>query len=369
MRLKVAVIGCGDAARVGHLPWYAMNRDVEVVGLVDSTLSQAEYCADRWGGRCYTEVGEMLVREQPDVVSVCTPVHCHAAHTLQCAEAGCHVLCEKPMAPTLEECQKMIDAAQENGVRLGLGFMRRFNPGYALARDLVLSGGIGRVFFARGFWIVNVTWSGFRVQLSTGGGVFQDCASHFIDLFRWLLGTEFAAIQGLIDLYRPEASAVEDHAVALAGFANGASGTIETSWVGPSSYVKEHLEETWIYGSEGTVKVDFPSSPYGVAKVEVWDRKTGEWRLLPMRPFDKRTFENCHYKRLVDEFVACVRENRAFTPSGEDGYKAIEVVLALYQAWYSGRKVSLPLAQEVPVSEIFARLHEQSLRRESGGGK
>ena len=359
--LKAAVIGCGDAARVDHLPWYAMSPDVEIVGVVDPDASKAEYCARRWGGKTYADVGKMLESERPDVVSVCTPVHLHADHTIACAQAGCHVLCEKPMAPTLTDCREMIAAADENKVTLGLGFMRRFNLGYGLARQIVQSGRIGRVLFARGYWIVNKAWDGFRVELATGGGVFQDCGSHLVDLCRWLLDTEYESVQGVIDICRPDLTAVEDQAVAILGMRRGPSCTIEVSWVGPSSHVNEHLEETWIYGADGAVKVDFPSCPYGVAKVEVWDRETGQWTLMPMRPFEKRTFDNCHYKRLVDAFVASVKEGSPFEPSGEDGLKAIEVVLGLYKASHTGGTVALPLDRDPPVSEMLVELRRRKL--------
>ena len=100
----------------------------------------------------------------------------------------------------------------------------------------------------------------------------------------------------------------------------------------------------------------FPSSPFGVAEVELWDRRSRQWTLLPMKPFEKRTFENCHYKRLVDAFVDSVLSGEPFAPSGEDGLKAIEAVLGLYVAADSGARVSLPLAEDPDVAAIFAKL-------------
>src|SRR3990172_10553674 len=187
-KLKAAVIGCGNAARIDHLPWYAANPHVRTVGLVDNDISRAKWCAQRWGGKAYDGLEEMLSREKPDLVSICSPVHLHAHHTIECARHGCHVICEKPMAPSLKECQKMIDSAKQNKTILGMGLNRRFNTGLIKTRQLIQSGQIGRVLFARAYWIVNYGPEnlGFRAKLSSGGGIFQDVGSHFIDLCRWL---------------------------------------------------------------------------------------------------------------------------------------------------------------------------------------
>jgi predicted dehydrogenase len=219
--------------------------------------------------------------------------------------------------------------------------------------------------FARAYWIVNYGPEnlGFRAKLSSGGGIFQDVGSHFIDLCRWLFDGEIVAVQGLIDMGYPKIMEVEDHAVATLEFQDGTSALIETSWIGPSSRIHEHLEETWIYGTEGAIKVNFPSNVFAVPRIEVWSKKSREWRTLPLPPFDRIEFMNCHYKRMLDEFVSCVREKRQFYPTGEDGKKAIEVVLGLYQSWYEGRKTHLPLKKRPDVTKIFASLRQKSLAR------
>ena len=362
-KLKAAVIGCGYAGMVDHIPWYSAHPDIELVALVDSNLSQAESCAKRWEGKAYDNISEMLGVENPDVVSVCTPVHLHLQNAMECMNHGCHVLCEKPMAPRLEECQEMIDCAKENGVILGVGLDKRFSEGFRKAREIILSGDIGKVLFTRIHWAANLydIDHGFRGELHTGGGVFQDCGSHFIDLIRWFFDTEIDTVEGFIDILNPERSQVEDHAVATLGLKNGTRSIIEASWAGTRDYRHSHIEEVWVYGSEGVLKamgnlrMDLPG-------IEVFNRKTNEWRLIPT-PIDTATFEGYQYKRMLDEFVSAVQEEKDFTPSGEDGAKTIEVVLALYQSWYTNEKVSLPLEQKIPASEIFSSLRESSLKR------
>ncbi len=127
--IKAAVIGCGGAARIDHIRWYAQNPDVALVGLADINEEAARFCAENWGGMPYTNAEKMLEVEKPDVVSIASPVAKHAEHTVLALEHGAHVLCEKPMAPTLEDCDRMIDAAEQNDRILGVAFHKRHNVG------------------------------------------------------------------------------------------------------------------------------------------------------------------------------------------------------------------------------------------------
>lgn len=361
-RLKVAVVGCGRAGITNHIPWYAEHPEAELVGLVDADIVKAERCAEKWGGKAYNNLTEMLDKEKPDMVSVATPVRLHRENTVECLRHNGHVLCEKPMAPTLEECQKMVSIAKEKNLILGIVSDRRFDPGYQRARQVILSGEIGKPLFFRVHWVANCVemWSGgYRVKLETGGGTFQDNGSHFIDLSRWLFDTEVETVQGTIEMYYPEITEVEDQAVAILQFKNGVSGLIETSWVGPMNYrchgIHQEINETWIYGTEGAVKILSNREP---AVVDIWDKKKNEWRIISV-PGVPQFYR---YKQMINEFVSCVQKKKEFLPSGEDGKKVIAVVLALYQASFIGKKVSLPLDKSPNLSEIFTNLRKERLK-------
>jgi len=356
-KLKAAVVGCGGAGIGNHIPWYATNPKVELVGLVDINKQQAQGCSERWGGRVYSDIGEMLDKEKPHLVSIATPVHLHREQAIECLKYGCHVLCEKPMAPTLEEAQEMIDTAKDNKVILGIVFDKRFSLVYEKGRQLILSGEIGVPLFMRVNWVTNVSWSGFRTKLYTGGGVFQDVGSHFIDLFRWYFNTEITTINGVIDIFYPEEREVEDHATALLQLKNGMSGIIETSWIGPKDYRYSHIGEVWVYCTEGAVKA-LDSFRVELPGIDIWSKKQNEWRIISL-PSNVATFEHYQYKRMIDEFVACVDKEKEFVPSGEDGKRAVEAVLGLYQSWYTNKKIDLPLSQSPNLSEIFTSLRKK----------
>jgi len=246
---------------------------------------------------------------------------------------------------------------------LGMGLDKRFSEEFRKAREIILSEQIGKPLFVRIHWVANLYGAdhGFRGKLYTGGGVFQDCGSHFVDLIRWYFGTEVDTVEGVIDLFNPEKSEVEDHAVALLQLKNGFRCLIETSWAGPRDYRHSHIEEVWVYGTEGVVKA-LGNLRFELPGVDIFNRKTNEWRLI-FSPINLATFEGYQYKRMIDEFVSCVQQKREFIPSGEDGKKSIEVVLALYQSWYTGEKTPLPLVQKPVLSEIFNSLREKSLHR------
>jgi len=364
-KLKAAVVGCGGAGVINHLPWYAGHEGVELVGLVDVNVSQAEWCTRRWGGRAYGSLSAMLSAEKPALVSVATPVHLHAEQTLEALDAGCHVLCEKPMARTLGECQAMIDRAEQKGLILGVALDKRFSPVFQKAHELIRAGAIGVPRFVRVHWTVSIDWGkeSFRSKQYTGGGVFQDVGSHFVDLCAWLMGSEIRTVQGTIQLFEPEQREVEDHAVALLGFDNGLSGLIEASWIGPRDPRFTHLEDVWIYGSEGAIKA-LGAGRMELPGLEVFDRRTNSWR-MEAGGCNAMTFEHYQYKRMIDEWVDCVRESRPFVPGGEVGRRSAEVVLALYQAWFGDGKVTLPLAEEPCLEDIFTKLREEAVARDA----
>lgn len=358
-KLRAAVIGCGSAGIINHIPWYAWHDDVELVGVVDTSLPGAEWCTRRWGGHAYSSLAEMLRSERPDLVSIATPVHLHAPQTLEALHSGCHVLCEKPMARTPAECQQMFDLAEEKGLILGAGLDKRFSPIFQRAHELVRKGEIGTPRFCRIHWTASVPAraESFRSKRMTGGGVFQDVGSHFVDLCSWLMQSEVRTVQGVIELFEPERE-VEDHAVAMLGFDSGRTGIIEASWIGPRALQTTHLEEIWVYGSDGAIKAT------GARRLEppplhVYDRKSKSWRIEDPG-YDVVHFRFYQYKRMIDEFVRCVREGTPFFPGGDVGKKVCEVIVGLYQSWFVDSKVTLPLVEEPYLEEIFMKLREKS---------
>ena len=354
-KLRAAVVGCGAAGIANHIPWYRRNEHVDLVGLVDPNTAQAEWASARWGGRPYAGLTDMLEAERPDVVSIASPVHLHHPQTLRALESGCHVLCEKPVGRTPGECREMTRAAREKGLIFGAALDKRFSPVFQRAHELIRSGGIGTPRFFRVHWTATVqAWPGsFRAKRETGGGAFQDIGSHFIDLCAWLMGAEVSSVQGHMHIYDPIRE-VEDHAVAMLGLANGCRGIIETGWIGPRALDTTHLEEVWVYGSNSVIKAT------GARRLEppplhVFDCESKAWR-IENPDYDVIHFGCYQYKRMVDEFVDCVRTGRAFVPGGDVAERTAGVVVGLYHSWFTDTRTDLPLGEDPCLDEIFLKL-------------
>src|SRR5699024_2244172 len=121
MTLKVAVIGCGSIAKHRHLLEYAQHHEANIIAVCDIVEERAEAVAEQYGAKAYTDYAVLLKEEKPDVVSVCLPNYLHAPVSIAALEAGAHVLCEKPMATSLEEADQMIEAAEKNNKKLMIG--------------------------------------------------------------------------------------------------------------------------------------------------------------------------------------------------------------------------------------------------------
>ena len=147
--INIGIIGCGKITQVRHLPEYAENPQAHLTGLYDINQSRAEELTRKYGGKAYSSIEEMLTDPEIDAVSVCTSNATHAQITIQALEAGKHVLCEKPMATTLKDCEAMAAAAKKNGKHLMIGHNQRLAEAHALGKKLIDQGIIGRILTFR----------------------------------------------------------------------------------------------------------------------------------------------------------------------------------------------------------------------------
>ena len=148
-RIKAAIIGAGSAAMLIHAPYLSINPEVDLAAIADPVEKSAKSVAERFHiKKTYRYFQEMLRKEKPDVVHVATPQSLHSKHSIAAMEAGADVLCEKPMACSLEECDAMIGAAKRTGLKLMIGFMKRWNIGLEKVKEILDSEELGKPFFA-----------------------------------------------------------------------------------------------------------------------------------------------------------------------------------------------------------------------------
>ena len=316
--LKWGVIGAGGFADRRVIPQIKEARGCVLEAVMVRDRKKAERLAEKHGARkSYNSVDGLLQDPDVDAVYICTPVYLHRKHTLKAVEAGKHVLCEKPMALNVEECEKMIKASQEAGVKLMVGFMMRFHPAHQKAKELIEKGVLGDIVLAH---IQNLLWyppaeGAWRQNPKLGGGgVLMDVGSHCIDLLCFLLGRvkEVAGIAKSVIFNYP----VEDTSTFILKFTRGTRGVVENSFAIP--YRENHLE---IYGTRGTLLISRSIGPFKDFQMKLITEE-GE-KLLPLSYEDP-------YRREFEEFVKAVEEDRLPPIPGETGRENIKIIESAY---------------------------------------
>lgn len=262
-KLKVAIISCGMIANAAHVPAYRNLADrVELAAVCDINPETARQTAARFGiPRYYTDAEEMLQKERPDLVSVCTPNALHKPMTLLALSYGAHVACEKPIALTYADAKEMFDYAREKNRVLFACQVLRYNEEYQVAREFMEDGTLGNVYYSE-FSLIRrrgvPKWGVFHKKDANGGGVLCDLGVHLIDAALWVMGSpKFTSITGFASAqiarnerdvltslaesgapagvfnarpYAPEEFEVEEFAAGSIRLDNGCCINFKTSW-------------------------------------------------------------------------------------------------------------------------------------------
>lgn len=271
-KLRMGVIGVGGIAQGRHIPSFLELSDkVTIVAVSDINDETAKSVANRFNiSKVYTDYGDMF--EDVDAVTICTPNKFHSEITIAALEAGLHVLCEKPMAMTPEECQAMLDASEKTGKILAIAYHWRFMKESQAAKRLILENEIGSPMVARAKALRRRKvpgWGVFTNKELQGGGSLIDYGCHFLDLSLWLLGNpkvvevsgstynQLSKMPRQVNLwgnFNHETFEVDDHVTAYIKFSNGASMLFETSWMANINSDEESLS---ISGQTGGIDL-FP---------------------------------------------------------------------------------------------------------------
>jgi len=228
-QLRVAVIGCGNVSSV-HLAAAAGSPHAQLMAVCDTKPERARSAGEKHGVPFYTDYREVLA-QKPDVVHIFTPHHTHAEITIAACEQGINVLTEKPMAVSLRDADRMIKAAEQNNVTLGVIFQNRYNPASAAVKQAVAAGRLGKIKGARMFvtwyrpdeYYSKSDWKG--TWDKEGGGVLIDQAIHTMDLMQWIVG-DIDSLKASMANRTHHLIDVEDVAEATIRFKNGAVGSL-----------------------------------------------------------------------------------------------------------------------------------------------
>ena len=343
-KVRVGVVGLGMGRH--HIAGYQTHPAAEVVAITDLDESRLQQIGDQYNvSTRYLSGEEMLQEEELDIVSIATPNKFHAPLTISALEAGSHVLCEKPMAMSADEARTMLAAAEKAGKRLMVNFSYRFTEQSQALKDRVDAGELGDIYFARTVWHKRRGlprfggWFG-QKDLS-GGGPLIDLGVHRLDLALWLMGYP-RPVWVMGSTYNPIATTlakeqgvdydVEDLAVGLIKFDNGATLEVEASWA--ANIKEQELMETRLLGTKGGLVQRNLNETYEF-EAELYVERNGAHYDMALHAPPRRRLN------AMNHFVESIVRNTPHIATGEEGLLVMEILDAIYQSAEEKRPVQI----------------------------
>lgn len=339
-RIGVGIVGSGYIAQT-HLDSLRLLPNCEVVATADVDKDRGEAFASGNGVPKFHLGHESLLKDPAvDAVVIGVPNFLHYQMVMDAFEAGKHVICEKPLALSLEEGEAMVRTAEEKGLVLGYAEELCYVPKFIKAREMVNSGGIGKPYLVRQCEKHAGPYSPwFWKEEEAGGGILMDMGCHSISCIHWVLGKpRVKSVYAHMGTYlHGEITKEEDHVIILMEFEDGTVGQAEASWA-----LKGGMDSTLeVFGTEGVVYADllkgmglrafsdegFPGS-FGADKGWTWPEYEELW--------------NNGYPQENRDFLDCMRSGETPQQSGRDGLDIIEIIVAAYHSAGIGQKVTLP---------------------------
>jgi len=340
-KIRIGLVGCGRISKNHFASIERHSDNLELVAVCDNNLDTLNIATDQYKVTGYASLSEMLDNEDLDIVSICTPSGIHPDQTIELAEAGIHVISEKPMATRWNDGLKMVKACDAANVRLFVVKQNRRNITLQLLKRAIEEKRFGRIYMVN----LNVFWTRpqeyydqakWRGTWEVDGGAFMNQASHYVDLVDWLIGPveKIQAMMGTLD----RDIEVEDTGVLNIKWRSGAMGSMNVTML---TYPKNYEGSITILGEKGTVRV----GGLAVNKIQHWEFN------------DKRDYDDeisnanyettsvygfghpLYYKNVVD----VLRGNADPETDGREGLKSLEILIAAYLSARDGNTVSLPL--------------------------
>ncbi|MCD7907618.1 MAG: Gfo/Idh/MocA family oxidoreductase [Clostridium sp.] len=357
-KLRTGIIGCGKVGDF-HAKAFEALENSEFTAVCDNNIERARAFADRYGVKAYDDIEAMIRECKLDVVSVCTPHPLHANPAVAAADCGCNVLIEKPLASSLEDCDRIIEAGDRNHVTIGTMVQRRFYRPCMRIHQAIEDGKIGRPVLGM------VTMLGWRDKnyydsdpwrgswKGEGGGVMVNQAPHQIDLLQWYMG-DVDEIYGVWKNLNHPYIEVEDTAVAVIKFKNGGVGNIVVSnSQNPALFGKVH-----VFGENGAgvgVQTDggamFVAGMSSITEAPYNDLWTvaGEENMLETWKKEDTDFFNSvdsmyyYHREQIRDFVDAVQKGEKPLVDAREGRKTVEIFTGIYRATETNSVIKFPI--------------------------
>ena len=348
--LRIAIIGTGGISQSHIAGYLEFPGKCTITALVDIYPEKAQEKKERYGlenAEVFDDHRKILDREDIDLIDVCTPPYVHAEIAINGLNSGKHVLIEKPMAASVEECDKILEAAERSGKLLSVVAQNRYRTACMNLKKTLDSGLAGEIvhaqadsFWWRGHCYYDLWWRG--TWEKEGGGCTLNHAVHHIDMMLWMMGRP-EEVQSIMANTSHDNAEVEDLSIALLKYKNGALGQITSS-------VVHHGEEQQVVFQGKDARISAPWKVYAsLSKSNGFPERNTEleqkleefYKSLPEQKY------NNHTPLLLDVMNAIETGGKPLI-SGEDGRATVELISAIYESSVSRKPVKLPLAKDDP---------------------
>lgn len=343
--MRYALIGCGRISP-NHI-MAAKNNNLDFVAMCDIDPKMMKDKTEKFGldsVHQYTDYQEMLEKEKPELVAIATWSGEHARIALDCLDAGCNVIVEKPIALSLADADRIIAKANEKNLKVCANHQNRFNKSIQKIRTALEAGRFGKMFYGTATirWNRNQDYykqAPWRGTWEEDGGALMNQCIHNIDLLRWMMGDEVDTVYGMTDRLNHPYIDCEDLGIAVIEFKNGSYGVIE----GTTDIYPKNLEETlYLFGEKGTVKAGGKSDN----TIEVWnfaDSQDDPEDVIQQFSENPPNVYGFGHTPLYADMIDAIENDRKPYVDAEAGRRALEMVLAIYKSAAEGQPVKLPL--------------------------
>ncbi|WP_281349736.1 Gfo/Idh/MocA family protein [Propionivibrio limicola] len=361
-KVRTAIIGCGKVTDL-HAAALKQTAESEFVAVYSRDREKAKKYGEKYGVQGFADIQEMIVSAKVEAVIICTPHPAHRDAAIAAAEAGAHVLVEKPLASSLQDCDAMLAAAKKANIKLGTVCQRRFYAPVQRVRRAIDEGKIGRPALGT---VLMLGWRDrnyyesdpWRGQWQAeGGGVLVNQAPHQLDLLQWFMGP-IAELFGVWSNFNHPYIEVEDTAVAIVRFQSGAVGNIVVSnSQKPGIYGKVHVHgqngaSVGVQTDGGAMFIAGMSSILEPPVNDIWTVPGEETLLEQWKQQDSELFNGLsnameHYHHLqISDFLQAIISDREPLVTGEEGRKTVEIFTAIYRSQKTNAPVKFPLKPE-----------------------
>jgi len=334
-RVGYAVVGLGNIAEVAVLPAFRHSKKASLIALVSGDEKKAKRLAAKFGAADYYSYDDFalcLSHPRLEAIYIASSNGTHAEFTERAAATGKHVLCEKPMATTVEDCQRMIEACRSNQVRLMIAYRKYFDPASLALKKLVTSGKLGRLTLIHSAFTIALGRKASPWLLdrrAAGGGSLVDVGVYCVNTARWL--TELEPVEASAYAWSVDASRFRDVEESIAFRLNFPGGLV---LLASSSYNAAQASFLHVHGEKGWAALD-PAFAFDEER-RLFGKIGGRWFEKKFRVMDEFALE-------LDAFAECIRHKRDPEPSGQEGLHDVAAMQAIYRSARESRPVPLHL--------------------------